>query len=194
VDLSSSLKKLTTQKYQLTSRERIMVIALMGILVFFISTYLIPTEEVPPMFPQVKSENTTPKKVIPVNQVAQANPSQPIMRDPFALPPDDRVPPPGTSKTDLPVLQNNVPSMVPKNTGNMTPETMLLTGTIGNGDQLLAVIMHSGKSRSYSRNEFIGAYQLTEIQKEYVVLRNAASRLVLHLEPSKQKEGKRSEK
>ncbi len=189
MDLSSSLKALTTKKYQLSSRERLLVIALMGAMIFLITTYLMPAEEVPPSLPKVTSENPTGKKVTPVaSQVAEVNPTKPKIRDPFSLPPEDKLPPSG----GVPLLQNNIPSMVPKNTGAM--ETLVLTGTIGSGEQSMAVINFNGKSKSYRTTEFIGIYQLAEIQKDSVVLTSSTGNLVLRLEPPKQKEGNRSEK
>ena len=189
VDLSSSLKALTTKKYQLTSRERLLVIALIAAMIFLFTTYLVPAEEVIPPLPKVTSQNPVAKKNLPVaSQVAEVNPTKPPIRDPFALPPEDKIPPSGA----VPLLQNNVPSMVPKNTGAM--ETLLLTGTIGSGEQSMAVIKFNGKSKSYRTTEFIGIYQLAEIQKDSVVLTSSTGNLVLHLEPPKQKEGNRSEK
>jgi len=202
VNLSSSLKTLATKQYQLTEKQRLMVIATIVVMAIFITIYMSYSEvAVEPTLPSNNPQQiaiTSIKPVIPIgSQVTQVSQANQAMRDPFASPPDIKE---QQSKTDpiMPAIPNhvpnyapnNVPAMVPKQVGASKPqESFKLTGLVGNTERRLAVIMSANKSQSYSVNDMIGTYKIVTINDDSVILTNATGNVVLRLEAAGQKGG-----
>ena len=202
MNLSQSFEKIKTKQYQLTARQRLMVIVAIGMMAIIIVIYATTSEvAVEPVLPGNTSQpvaNAANKsgiavgnQVIPINQVNQT------MRDPFAKPPEakDQI---NDADGGLPVIQNNIPSnvrsnvpaMVPRQVGVSKPQDSLrLTGIVGNAERRLAVIMSANKSQSYSLNDVIGTYTLVAINDDSVVLTNTTGRLVLRFDSAGQKGG-----
>lgn len=203
MNLPSSLKTLTTKQYQLTAKQRLIVIVAIGIMAILITIYATSSNvAVEPTLPINNAQQTatiSSKSVLPAGtQMIPVNPVEQTMRDPFARPPEAK-----EQKNDgersLPVIQNTIPSnisaMIPKKIApSMSHENLRLTGIVGTADQRLAVIMSANKSRSYSVNEVIGTYKLMSINNDYVILTNADGNLLLRLEPTGQKGDNKSEK
>lgn len=198
MNLSSSLKTLTTKEYQLNKKQRFMVIAGIVITVILITIYMSQSEvAVEPTLPINQVQPITAaanNKVIPMgNPVNQVN----QMRDPFSqLPAIKEV----KIQTDpsVPIIQNNLPRNMPGNVPPMVPkqvgvspsqENLKLTGIVSIADQAVAVIMVASKSRAYKINDFVGAYRLADISQDAIILTDGNRTQVIHLESTGGKGG-----
>lgn len=200
--VSLSLKKLATKRYELTSKERLMVIVAIGIIVIS-STIYMTTSEV-----TVDPNNTVPKMVTIANkpvavageQVASVIPTEQTIRDPFAKLPEAK-----DLKNDdnppVPLIGNNVPNTPlggpPNNFPHSPPlakKDFKLKGIVEGENRSLVVIMSGSKSKAYNLNDIIGIYTITAINADNVVLSSSDDKIVLRIESSGHKEGKTSEK
>ena len=191
MNLSSAFEKMKTKQYQLTAKQRLIVVAAIGIMAILITAYMTTSEvavehTLPNNNPQQSVIYPSNSAKLMGNQMAQVNQVEQTMRDPFA-----RVPEAKEQKNvidrGLPFIQNNVrsniPTTVPKKIVTSIPnENLRLTGIVGNAERRLAVIMSANKSQSYSLNEVIGIYKIVAINEDSVILKNATGRLVLRLE------------
>jgi len=201
VNLSSSLKIVATKEYQLTKKQRFMVIAGIVMIAILITIYMSQSEvAVEPTVPINQAQQLTAitnKGVIPMgDQVNQTNQTK---RDPFSQLPNIKE---EKRQTDpnVPIVQNNVlrnlpgnvPPMVQKQVGvsTSTPqENVKLTGIVSTADQAVAVIMVANKSKVYKVNDFVGGYRLTDISQDAIILTDGNRTQVLHLESTGQKGG-----
>ena len=197
MNLPSSLKELRTKQYQLTGKQRLMVLLVIALTALIITVYMTTTEVAvestltgnnsqqtanPPSKPVI----STGTQVTPVNQVVQT------MRDPFARPPEAKEY--NITERGVPFIQNNIPNNVPAKVSktiapSISSDNLRLTGIVGNAERRLAVIMSANKSQSYSLNDVIGTYKIVAINVDSVILSNATGKLVLRLESAGQKEG-----
>ena len=202
MNLPSYFKTLTTKQYQLTAKQRLIVIGAIGVMALFITFYVTTSEVAIEPTMNInngqQAANIPPKSVIPGrNQLIPVNQVEQTMRDPFAKLPEvkeinnqsDYVAPP--IKNNIPsFIPNYVPAMVPKQIVPSIPhEKLRLTGIVGNAERRLAVIMSANKSQSYSVNDVIDSYKIVAIDDDSVILTNGAGQLVLRLESSGQKGG-----
>lgn len=201
MNLSSSLKIVATKEYQLTKKQRFMVIAGIVMIAILITIYMSQSEvAVEPTVPINQAQQLTAitnKGVIPMgDQVNQTNQTK---RDPFSQLPNIKE---EKRQTDpnVPIVQNNVlrnlpgnvPPMVQKQVGvsTSTPqENVKLTGIVSTADQAVAVIMVANKSKVYKVNDFVGGYRLTDISQDAIILTDGNRTQVLHLESTGQKGG-----
>jgi len=203
VNLPSYLKTLTTKQYQLTAKQRLMVILAIGIMALLITFYVTTSEvAVEPTVPINNGQLATKKPVLPGgNQLIPVNQVEQTMRDPFAKLPEVKE---INNQSDYvaPPIKNNIPSYVPSYVPSFVPamvpkqivpsiphENLRLTGIVGNAERRLAVIMSANKSQSYSVNDVIGSYKIVVIDDDSVILTNGDGQLVLRLESSGQKGG-----
>lgn len=88
VNVSATFKQLTTKQYELTARERLMVIIAIGILVLVASLYLNTSETIiEPVLPSstVVTTMNQPASAMTNQSIPSTAMDQPI-RDPFAKP------------------------------------------------------------------------------------------------------------
>lgn len=186
MNLSSVFQNMKTKQYQPTAKQRLMIIAGVGLVALIFTVYMMtPEVAVNPIVPGNNSPPVVipPKTAIPSgNQTTPINQAETTIRDPFALLPEAKEQKNETNQ-DVPLIPNNVPSMIPKSVVPDAPNrNFKLTGIAGTGNQRLAVIKSGDKSNSYGLNEFVGGYKLTTISTNYVILTNADGKLVLSLE------------
>jgi len=186
VNVSAAFQELKTKQYELTGKQRLMVLGVIGVIVILIFYYITTASEdvVQPNPPNANTQSVSKTLIKPDNQAAL------IMRDPFAAPPQVQ-----EQKSEanpiLPATPNFTPGNAPKSViPNMQSGNLKLTGIVSTGGQLLAVIRSGDKSKSYSLNEFIGADRIVAITNDYVILAHEDKKLVLRLEASGQRGGK----
>ena len=205
MNVSAAFKQLTTKQYELTARERLMVIIAIGIIVLVITLYMSTSEAIiESVVPSSTVVTTTIQE--PLSTPSQAIPvptggDQPI-RDPFAKPPEvkeQNIP----AATAGPKSYNNAPNSKPaavpggpKSTtaSGITAKDLKLTGIATGNKQGFAVIMSGGKSKTYGIHDSIGAYRIVAINSDHVILASNTNKIVLRLESVSQKEGKASDK
>ena len=192
MNLSLSFKELVSKQYVLTARERLMLIVGVGVIVFAITMYVNPSEvavesTVPPNMVG-KTVTNTDKTVLPIGEpIAQVAPGNQPLRDPFAKAPEINKNP---APVSAPAIHNNVPNTLPKVPSvlpnapvtNIPQRDFKLTGIVSAGNHHLAVIMSGNKSKSYDVNDAIGAYRITAITNDYVVLTGSGQKITLRLE------------
>lgn len=198
MNLSFDVKKMMNKQYQLTARERMLVIVAIGVITLYVTMYATSSEvAVEPTVPNSNSQqaaNISNQSVAPTTgQVAQIKQVDQTIRDPFAKLPEVQEQK-KESNTNVPTIPNNIPLPVLSNTpvvvqkSNVIPHgNFKLTGIVGSSNQRLAVIMFGGKSQSYSLNEVIGTYKLVGIHQDSIVLQNASEKIVLQIEAAGQK-------
>lgn len=198
MNASSTFEKLKPKQSELTGKQRLIVLGIIGIIVMLIAYNAISDEEVTvvpnsPNTPSMSTGKTVSSSQKQDIQDAQVVLAAQVNRNPFALPPQLKENSNETGSAPIPNAYTS--SIVPKSVvPNLSYGNLRLTGIIGTEGRNLAVITSGNKSKSYSVNEFIGPYKVMAITNDYVVIANADNKLVLRLETSGQKGGNNSEK
>lgn len=185
MNLSLDLKKIANKQYHFTARERLLII--IGISLIVGAVLLYSTNSDVAVEPTAPTQNSPKQTVSTAVQVAPVNSTEQILRDPFAKPPESQEQRNNFSTNGSPLLANNVPGKMQGNVPAVPGGALKLTGIAGTADQRLAVISTGSKSRSYGLYETVGAYKLSAINNDSVVLKSASDKLVLRLEPTRQK-------
>lgn len=204
MNVSAAFKQLTTKQYELTARERLMVISAIGIIVLVTTLYMSTSEAIiEPVLPSSTVVTTTNQPTLSMtNQAIPVIAADQPIRDPFAKPPEVKEQN-LTVATAGPTLYNTAPNSKPvtvpgapqSTTASGVPaKDFKLTGIATGDQQGLAVIMSGGKSKTYGIHDSIGAYQIVAINSDHVLLANNTNKIVLRLESVSQKEGKTSDK
>lgn len=204
VNVASAFEKMNTKQYNFTGKQRLLLLGTIGIIAMLITVYIATGDVEVAVGPNPPNSNSfgagktlakSENQQLPVVQGTQ------VIRDPFALPPEVKEQNNETGR--VPTIPSNVPSYTPTSVPGMVPKSVIpnnpsanlkLTGIVGTAGRNLAVIISDNKSKSYSVNDFIGAYKIMAISNDYVILANGDSKVVLRLETSGQRGGNSSEK
>lgn len=194
--LNRSIKEYVSSKYRLS--------IIFGITVLIIGGAYFITSSNETVNPFITSAVTT-QKIKPSTSSEPPKPEMPIgyqssheNRNPFALPPEYVLKPHQTPSVSSQTIRENVVTSSPVATTTDLPKepisNLRLTGIITSDNIRIAVIQSANKSKQYQVNDSVGAYKVTAINDETVILDGSIGPKVLILEAATKKGGDKNAK
>lgn len=187
MNLSMPIRKFTV-------KQVLIIIVSLGMIMLCI-VYTIPSEvTVTTTTPltNTKTVKDSSNAVMPIGH--HGNQMDQVLRDPFTIQPEYQEQPTVVNNLEnqmgskSPINSNNAHTLIEKKVMSAEANDLIkLTGIVYSNKQHIAIIHSRNKSKAYFLNEFIGKYQVIDIQEDTVTLKDNDHQFILLLESAKPK-------